>query len=312
MSGFEHGWWRSADGLRLHYRDYQGAGDPTRPAVLCLHGLTRNARDFEGLAARLSAREGSNGSGGWRVICPEMRGRGMSDYAGDAMTYTPPHYGSDVLALLDQAGIGKAVVIGTSLGGLMAMGLALVAPERLAGVVLNDIGPVIEAKGLAKIGGYVGADRRFASWEAGVAALRGTFGSAYPLWGEAEWRVMARRLMVEVAGGNAGASAGASIRFDYDPRIAEPFFAAAAADPPPPAPDLWPGLEALGGAAMAGAPLLLLRGGLSDILSAETHAEMARRLPHAAALTLPDIGHAPSLDEPEAVAAILRLLEEVR
>jgi len=293
MSGFIDSWWQSADGLRLHYRDYPGAADGARVPVLCLHGLTRNARDFDGLAASLASPEG----GGWRVLCPDMRGRGQSEYAGDTMTYTPPHYVGDVLGLLDQAGIAQVVVIGTSLGGLMAMGLALVARERLAGVVLNDIGPVIEAAGLAKIGGYVGADHRFASWAEGVAALRGTFASAYPGWGKSDWLTMAHRLMVEDAG---------TIRFDYDPRIAEPFFAAAAADPPPPAPDLWPGLEALGGL-----PLLMLRGGVSDILSEATLAEMARRLPDAYALTLPDIGHAPTLDEPEAVAAITRLLEAV-
>lgn len=294
MSGFIDSWWHSADGLRLHYRDYPGVVDGGRPPVLCLHGLTRNARDFDGLAATLASPAG----GGWRVLCPDMRGRGQSAYAGDAMTYTPPHYVGDVLALLDQAGIDKVVVVGTSLGGLMAMGLALVARERLAGVVLNDIGPVIEAAGLAKIGGYVGADQRFAGWNEGAAALRGTFASAYPGWGESDWLTMARRLMVEEGG---------AIRFDYDPRIAEPFSAVAAADPPAPAPDLWPGLEALGGL-----PLLMLRGGLSDILSEETLAEMARRLPDASALTLPDIGHAPTLDEPEAVAAITRLLGAAR
>ena len=293
MGGFVDTWWHSADGLRLHSRDYPGAGDNARPPVLCLHGLTRNARDFDGLAASLASPEG----GGWRVLCPDMRGRGQSEYAGDAMTYTPPHYVGDVLGLLETAGIDKVVVVGTSLGGLMAMGLALVARERLAGVVLNDIGPVIEAAGLAKIGGYVGADQRFASWGEGAAALCVTFGSAYPGWGTSDWLTMARRLMVEDGG---------MIRFDYDPRIAEPFFAAATADPPPPAPDLWPGLEALGGL-----PLLMLRGGVSDILSAETLAEMARRLPDASALTLPGIGHAPTLDEPEAVAAIVRLLEAV-
>ena len=139
MSEYNHGWWHSADGLRLHYRDYPGDGDSPasgdgRPAVLCLHGLTRNARDFAGLAAHLSSRQG----GGWRVICAEMRGRGLSAYAPDAMSYTPAQYVGDVLALLDQAGIQRVVVVGTSMGGIMAMVLGLLAPARLAGAVLNE------------------------------------------------------------------------------------------------------------------------------------------------------------------------------
>ena len=294
MSEYNHGWWHSSDGLRLHFRDYPGSGAAERPPVLCLHGLTRNARDFEGLAAWLASAQG----GGWRVICPEMRGRGLSAYAEDAMTYTPAHYVGDVLALLDEAGIGRAVVVGTSMGGIMAMVLGLVAPGRLAGAVLNDIGPVIEAAGLAKIGSYVGSDPRFADWQVGAEALRTTFATTYPGWGEADWLAMARRVMV---------ADGGAIRFDYDPRIAEPF----AAPPPSPEPDMWPGLEALG-TQTGGAPLLLVRGGLSDILSAETLAEMERRVPGVRALTLADVGHAPTLDEPEAVAAIAALLEAVR
>ncbi len=293
MSEYNHGWWHSADGLRLHYRDYPGFGVESRPAVLCLHGLTRNARDFEGVAAWLASADG----GGWRVICAEMRGRGLSEYAPDAMTYTPAHYVGDVLALLDQAGIERVVLVGTSMGGIMAMVLALLVPERLAGAVLNDIGPVIEAEGLAKIGGYVGSDPRFADWGEAAQALRATFATTYPGWGEADWLAMARRVMVEAEG---------AIRFDYDPRIAEPF-AQTGDGPAPPAPDLWPGLEALGGI-----PLLLVGGGLSDILSAATLAEMQRRVPAARALTLADVGHAPTLDEPEARAAVEALLEAVR
>ena len=299
MSEYNHGWWHSADGLRLHYRDYPGDGDTPsggdgRPPVLCLHGLTRNARDFGGLAAHISSRQG----GGWRVICAEMRGRGLSAYAPDAMSYTPAQYVGDVLALLDQAGIQRVVVVGTSMGGIMAMVLGLLAPARLAGAVLNDIGPVIEPEGLAKIGSYVGSDPRFAEWGEGAGALRATFATTYPDWGEGDWLAMARRVMVE----DSPADTGGAIRFDYDPRIAEPF-----AVPAPPAPDLWPGLEALGSL-----PLLLVRGGLSDILSAATLAEMAGRAPSARALTLADTGHAPTLDEPEARAAIASLLEAVR
>lgn len=311
MSAFNEGWWNSADGLRLHYRDYSGSGENAgRPPVLCLHGLSRNSRDFEGLAARLSSPAG----GGWRVICPDMRGRGRSEYASDPMTYTPAQYVGDVLELLDQAGLDRAgldqagiarvVVIGTSLGGLMAMAMAMLAPKRLAGVVLNDVGPVVEPEGLARIATYLGSDPRFASWEEGAGALRGTFATTYPDWGRADWLTMARRLMVEAPapGDTPGDVGQGPIRFDYDPRIAVPFFAGASA----PLPDLWPALEAL-----TATPLLFLRGALSEILSGATLEEMLRRAPGAEALSLPRIGHAPTLDEPEAVAAILRLLDKV-
>ena len=291
MSEFCDGWWQSGDGLRLHYRDYPGAGDDARPPVLCLPGLTRNARDFATLAARLAAPQG----GGWRVLCPELRGRGLSGYAPDAMTYTPLHYVQDVLALLDQAGISRVVAIGTSLGGLMTMGMGMLCPQRLAGAVLNDVGPVLEPQGLAKIASYVGLDPHFSGWDEGAEALRATYGANFPRWRRADWLAMAHRVLVAEGDG--------TLRFDYDPRIAVPFLAG----PAEPLPDLWPGLEALGKG-----PLLLLRGALSDILSAETLAEMTRRAPGAEAVTLPDIGHPLTLDEPEAVAAILRLLGSVR
>jgi pimeloyl-ACP methyl ester carboxylesterase len=228
-----------------------------------------------------------------------MRGRGRSAYAPDAMSYTPVQYVQDVLALLDQAGIARVVAIGTSLGGLMTMGLAMQYPQRLAGAVLNDVGPVLEPEGLANIASYLGTDPRFASWEEGAKALRATYARTFPLWQQADWLAMAHRVMVP----DSDAAGDGAIRFDYDPRIAVPFFAGSDA----PLPDLWPGLEALG----AG-PLLVLRGALSDILSAETLAEMTRRAPGMQALTLPDIGHPLTLDEPAAVAAILRLLDKVR
>ena len=293
MSEYRHGWWHSADGLRLHYREYPGSGEANRPVVLCLPGLTRNARDFAELAGRISSPSG----GGWRVICAEMRGRGMSEYAADAATYTPLQYVGDVMALLDHAGISRAVIIGTSLGGVMAMVLGMLCPQRLAGAVINDIGPVIEAEGLAKIASYVGSDPRFAGWNAAAEALHERFAEMFPHWAPADWLAMAQRVMVEADG---------AIRFDYDPRIAEPF--AAVATESAPAPDLWPGLEGLG----AAGPLLVVRGGLSDILSVETLAEMERRVPGLESLSLPDIGHAPTLDEPEAAAAIARLLDRVR
>jgi pimeloyl-ACP methyl ester carboxylesterase len=276
--------WTSPDGLKLHYRDYPGRDD--RPPVLCLPGLTRNARDFEGVADRIA--------GEWRVICPDMRGRGDSQYAKDSATYNPLQYVQDVAALIAEAGLERFVVIGTSLGGLMTMALATFMRDRIAGAALNDIGPVVDEAGLDRIRGYVGQGRNFPTWMHAARALEEAHSIAFPDFEIADWLVMAKRIMTLSSNGR--------IVFDYDMKIAEPF-----ADPENVAPpNLWPGLEAL-----TGRPVLFLRGGLSDILSAETLVEMGRRVPDAECVTIPRVGHAPTLDEPESVAAIGRLLARV-
>ena len=291
---YEDRWWQSADGLRLHYRDYaaQGAAGDPRPPLLCLPGLTRNARDFATLAERLAAR-------GWRVLCAEMRGRGMSQYAPDSATYTPPHYIGDVLALLEQAGLDRVAIIGTSLGGIMAMLLALAAPQRIAGALINDIGPVIESVGLGRIVDYVSKAPRFADWPAAVAYLRAEHGYAFPGRSDAAWEAGARRVMAEDSDG--------TIRLDYDPAIAEPMRAAGGALTV----DLWPALLALGDQSAGPRPLLLVRGGISDLLSVETFAEMQRRLPQALTATAADTGHPPFLDETDVLPALDQWLVQV-
>ena len=288
MSEFADRYWTSRDGLKLHYRDYssRNGGSAERPPLLCLPGLTRNARDFEDLAARLS--------NDWRVLCPDMRGRGDSAYARDSATYNPMQYVDDVSLLLEQAQIARFVAIGTSLGGLMTMAMALIMADRIAGAVLNDVGPVIEPAGLERIKGYVGQGRSFPTWMHAARAVEETQGAAYPDYEIADWLAAAKRAMVLGSNGR--------IVFDYDMKIAEPF---AKLDPAAQV-DLWPGVDAL-----AGKPVLILRGALSDLLSAETLAAMQQRLPGAEAVTVPRVGHAPMLGEPEADAAILRLLARV-
>lgn len=284
MTEFADRFWTSRDGLKLHYRDYAGRVD--RPPLLCLHGLTRNARDAEPLANRLA--------GEWRVLCPEMRGRGDSAYAKDSATYNPVQYVEDLLELFAQAEIDRAVFVGTSLGGLMAMILALSAPERIAGVLLNDVGPELDPAGLERIRGYVGQGRNFPTWMHAARALEESQQIAFPDYEIADWLTMAKRVMVIGSNGR--------IHFDYDMKIAEPF-----AQPGGEAGvNLWPCFEAL-----RGRPALLLRGELSDVLSAQTHQEMARRLDGSEAVTVPRVGHAPTLDEPEARAAIDRLLARI-
>jgi pimeloyl-ACP methyl ester carboxylesterase len=254
--------------------------------VLCLPGLTRNARDFANLAERLSPE--------WRVICPDLRGRGDSAYARDSRTYQPAQYVEDIEALLEETGITRFVAIGTSLGGLMTMMLASGGPARVAGAVLNDIGPVLEPAGLERIFEYVGQGRSFPTWMHAARALQDSQGEAFPRYGISDWLAMAKRVMTLGQNGR--------IVFDYDMKIAEPFAALAKGE----ALDLWPAYDAL-----VGRPLLIVRGALSDLFSVATLDEMLRRNAAAEAVTLADIGHAPTLDEPEAVAAIARLLERV-
>jgi len=281
--GYEDGYWYSADGLRLHFRDY--AGDETRAPILCVPGLTRNARDFEGVARRLAGKR--------RVIALDLRGRGESDDAIDPLTYIPPVYLQDLGALIAEHCVGPVVLFGTSLGGLMAMLLSLTARPSLAGVLLNDVGPVLGAAGMARIRSYVGQDRRFADWSEAARAIADNHVGTFPDYREADWMVWAHRMCREQDG---------AIRFDYDMGIVEPF----KLPQPEPAFDLWPAFETL-----HGLPSLLVRGEYSDVLEAETASEMVRRLPMMDLVTLPRIGHAPTLEEPEAVAAIDRLLAKV-
>lgn len=285
MAEYENRSWSSRDGLRLFFRDYAGRTD--RPPVICLPGLTRNARDFEVLATRLA--------GEWRVLCPDMRGRGDSDYARDPMTYTPLQYLEDVEALLEAEGIGRFVAVGTSLGGLLTMMLAAKDASRIVAAAINDIGPVIEATGLERIRDYVGQGRSFETWMHAARALEENIGDIYPDYAVADWLRLAKRMMALSSGGR--------IAFDYDMKIAEPLEATEGAVP---APDMWPLFDAL-----AGRPLLLLRGALSDILSAETAAAMAARNPAMELVTIDRVGHAPTLDEVESNAAIDRLLAQV-
>ena len=265
-----------ADGLRLHYRDFAGAAD--KPPLLCLHGLTRNARSFDNLAARIAPRR--------RVIALDFRGRGLSDYDPQPERYTPLIYSGDVLHLLDELAIREAVFLGTSLGGLVTMAIAAMAPERIKAGILNDVGPDVAPGGVDRILTYVGKDRRFANWDEAAAAVEAAQGSQYEKFGRDDWVAMAKRNCREENG---------EIRFDYDMAIAEPFKSLGAT----PAVDLWPFFEAL-----AQKPLLVIRGEKSDLLTPETAAKMQRVAPQMKLATVPGVGHAPELDEPVAAAAI--------
>jgi pimeloyl-ACP methyl ester carboxylesterase len=283
-SGYVDGYWWSNDGLRLHYRDYAGRED--RPPILCFPGLTRNARDYAGLAERLA--------GQWRVILVEFRGRGESAYAKDPMTYVPLVYLQDVEALIAELKINTFVAVGTSLGGIVTMLIAATDRERLAGAVLNDVGPEIEPGGLARIRGYVGKAVQHPTWMHAARALAEANGDVYPDYGVEAWLPMAKRLFRLNSSGR--------IVLDYDMKIAEPFRVPGNEA----GPDMWPTIDAL-----KGKPLLVVRGERSDILRAPVAEKMIERVPGAELVTVPGTGHAPTLDEPVAVKAIDKLLAKV-
>lgn len=284
MAEWTDGYWQSSDGLRLHYRDYAGRDD--RPPIVCIPGLTRNARDFEGVAARLA--------GNWRLICVELRGRGDSAHAKDAMSYVPATYVEDMEALIAALGLERFVLFGTSLGGLITMVLAKRDNRRIAGALINDIGPVLESRGLERIRAYVGRGQNWPTWLHAARFLKESQGDRYPDWPLDRWIVYAKRLCKLTPAGR--------VVFDYDPRIAEPFRIPGGET----GFDLW---EAFAG--LNGVPSLVLRGELSDLLSAETVERMLEANPAMEAAKVPRVGHAPTLDEPEAEAAIDRLLKRV-
>ena len=263
--------WTTFDGLSLHYED-EGRGLP----LLCLAGLTRTARDFDYLAPHLPP---------LRLIRMDYRGRGLSDWAPDATSYTGPTEARDVLALLDHLGLEKVAILGTSRGGLVGMTLAATAKARLLGLALNDIGPVIEPAGLERIKDYIGrnpAARTLA--EAAAAMPRHNPGvHGVP---PGRWMDEARHFFLD---------AGDRLTINYDPALREAFLAAFEG---PPA-DLWPLFDAC-----AGLPLALIRGANSDLLSTATAEEMVRRRPDMVFAEVPDRAHVPFLDEPESLAAI--------
>lgn len=271
------------DGLKLHYRDY--AGDAARPPILCLHGLTRNSRDFTEFAERTSPR--------FRVLTLDFRGRGGSDYDPLPMRYNALTYAQDVIELLDELAISEAIFLGTSLGGLVTMSVAAMAPQRIAAAILNDVGPDVDTSGVSRILTYVGKDVRFRSWEEAADTIASNYGASFDRYTHEDWVKMAKRNCREENG---------EIRFDYDMAVAEPFKAAG----PTPNVDLWPFFAVLGQK-----PLLVIRGAKSDLLTAATTERMEAIVPDMKLAVIRGVGHAPELNEPEAVAAIDAFLDSL-
>ena len=284
MAGYDNLYWWSGDGVRLHARDYPG--DPSRTPLVCLPGLTRNARDFHDFAQAQAATR--------RVIAVSFRGRGESGYAKDPMSYVPLTYVQDLEVLLQEQRIARFVSVGTSLGGIVTVLLAAADRGRIAGAVLNDVGPEIEAAGLQRIRGYVGRGSSCPTWLHAARTVQEANRDVYPHWELEQWLAMAKRLYRVTGAGR--------VVLDYDLRIAEPFRVPGAEA----GPDMWGALESL-----REVPVLVVRGERSDVLAQATAERMVERLGSAELVSVPDVGHVPTLAEPEVAEAMARLLVKV-
>jgi pimeloyl-ACP methyl ester carboxylesterase len=263
---------------RIAYRDW---GHPWCPrVVVCVHGLTRNGRDFDTLAQALSDR--------FRVICPDMPGRGDSEWLPDPHDYTFPSYLTALTALLAHADVDAVAWVGTSMGGLLGMAVAAQRNTPVTRLVLNDVGPELAPAALARIAGYVGLDPEFATFAALESHIREVSAPFGPLT-DAQWTELARTTARQTADGRW--------KLKYDPGIAVPFGSASAPS------DLWALWDAIH------CPTLLLRGAESDLLSRETAAAMRTRGPKARMVEFPGVGHAPMLLSPEQIAPVAAFLD---
>lgn len=264
--------WRSSDGLELSATVWEPSPSrPRKPDVLCLAGLSRNARDFGALAEMLAAR-------GHRVVAMDYRGRGHSGRHPDWRTYSIEQEAADIDAGLDALGLARAVVVGTSRGGLHGMLLAWRVPKRVAGLVLNDIGPTIGRAGLRRLSGAIGRRMTARDWNEAAELLKTSLSGQFPSLDDTGWRRFAGQLYTETDEG---------LLLDYDARLANTL---GEIDEETETPDFWPVFEAI-----RAIPVLAIRGALSDILSAETFAEMGERHPGTRLHLVGDEGHAPLL-----------------
>ena len=285
MADFVERRWTSKDGLSLYARDYAGSGGDARLPVICLHGLTRNSKDFQALAPLVAGT-------GRRVIVPDVRGRGLSDRDPNPANYVPNTYARDIILLLDKLGTSRAIFVGTSMGGIISLAISGMRKNVVAGLVLNDVGPEVCNVGIERIKSYVGKKVDIGSWDDAAAYLRTINGAAFPDYQDDDWAAFARRTFAD--------SDGTPV-LDYDAAIMQPLsenkykamtFVA------------WYLFKRLA----RRAPVLLVRGELSDLLSKEIADKMQQRAPSLKRVEVPRVGHAPMLNEPPAVEAISAFL----
>lgn len=284
MKTYDHIYYSVDDGLTLYARDYNQSLSPT--VLLCLHGLSRNSADFEPLCQRLSSH--------YRIIAVDQRGRGLSQWDTDSSRYQLTSYVEDMWQLLDQQGIEKVIVIGTSMGGLMGMLMAAQKPERIQGLVINDVGPEVDPKGLSRIMSYVGKTAEVNSWDDAAAQVQSINQVCFPNFTFEQWQAMARRTYREDDRGVPVPN--------YDPTISAPLQTDTTTAVPA---DLWPVFE------MLTVPMLTLRGALSDLFSHDCLCRMRKLQPAMQFVEIDDVGHAPILDEPQAVESIEGFLKKI-
>jgi len=282
---YTEAYYKSVDGLNLYYRHYVGPEQAI--PVICLSGLTRNSGDFNELASRYSKIR--------PFYCLDYRGRGKSDYDASYQNYNPQIYLQDILTFMAAINIEKAIFVGTSLGGLLTMGLAGIALEKIAGAVLNDVGPEIASEGGSRIAGYVGQDARFPSLEAAAHQQKETYGHVYPGLSDEEWLSMTAVSFIldEVTG---------DYKLNYDLNLGQALAEQIAAGN---SFDLWPFFEAL-----KAKPTVAIRGALSDVLSKDVFDTMQKLHPEMIAITLENRGHVPNLNEPPVLEALDRFFKE--
>lgn len=288
MPSFADIWYPTDDGLQLYARDYNAVSNanPSLPAVLCMHGLTRNSADFENLAERLA--------NDYRVIAVDQRGRGRSDYDLNYENYNPQVYVQDMFTLLDHLQIQQVILIGTSMGGIMGMMMAVAQPDKIQGLVINDIGPEVANEGLERIQNYVGKVESVKNWRQAATACMAINGPAFPAYSDEDWELFAKRIYRQTEQGE--------LELAYDKNIAAPF---KDTDTTRPTLNLWPVFEQI-----QAMPLLVIRGQLSDILAQSCVTKMRRLRPNIQIQEVPGVGHAPSLDEPTAIAALERFFTQ--
>jgi len=278
LQSFRDVYCQSADGLKLHAKII-GPDDSTALPVLCLPGLTRTTDDFDDIARAIATDPAKLR----KVVAVDYRGRGLSDYDPDPAKYAVPVELGDVLTIAASLGISRAILLGTSRGGLISMALAAAQPQLLAGVILNDIGPSLEMGGLMKIKGYIANPPPRQTWDEAARGLKELFASAFPSLRDAEWMAWARRAFREKAGGG--------LERTYDLKLSHTLDGF---DPATPLPQDWELFDKL-----AGVPLMLIHGGLSDLLSRQGVQDMVARRPDIDLVTVADQGHAPLLaDKP--------------
>lgn len=289
MTDYKHVWYTSHDGLKLYARDYHSAEAKknAKPTVLCMHGLTRNSADFEDICHLLSDH--------YRLIVADQRGRGLSAYDAESSNYQPAVYVQDMFALLQHLNISVVTLMGTSMGGIMAMMMSAAMPNMVRGLIINDIGPELDPVGLARIKGYVGKPSTVSTWEGAAQQIKQINSAAFPGLSDQDWDAFARRTY-------RADDSGIPV-LAYDSAISAPI---KASDGQSLSPDLWPMFMQ-----SIDKPMLLIRGELSDLLASSCVTKMRSLKQDLSFVEVPNVGHAPLLNEAMAVAAIKQFLQTI-